>query len=213
MQLNGEQQRSVSAMCTVARGQKPLALFGPPGTGKTVRPAPASPRAAAARLCNAVDLAPAPAMPPAPAGDPSRDGAAPAGQPRQHRPSQRAAELHLRHVLPAPARRRRRPRRHLAGHRPSLARQPRGTAPRPRLPFTCTQPCLAIGPIAYRKIHACSSTRIRSHRNDPCPLAHCVRAPVSIPYAANSRPLQLQCLCSSKHDAYNVTRGWCRAIR
>lgn len=40
VQLNEEQQRAVSAMCTVAGGLKPLALFGPPGTGKTVRPPP-----------------------------------------------------------------------------------------------------------------------------------------------------------------------------
>eukprot|EP00892_Ulva_mutabilis_P007975 jgi/Ulvmu1/554/UM001_0562.1 len=36
VELNAEQRRAVSAMCTVATGSKPLVLFGPPGTGKTV---------------------------------------------------------------------------------------------------------------------------------------------------------------------------------
>lgn len=36
MELNKEQKHAVAAMCTVSRGRKPLALFGPPGTGKTV---------------------------------------------------------------------------------------------------------------------------------------------------------------------------------
>ena len=34
--LNEEQMHAVATMCRCARGRKPLALFGPPGTGKTV---------------------------------------------------------------------------------------------------------------------------------------------------------------------------------
>ena len=34
--LNGEQMHAVATMCRCSRGRKPLALFGPPGTGKTV---------------------------------------------------------------------------------------------------------------------------------------------------------------------------------
>lgn len=36
MPLNKEQVHAVATMCRCAAGRKPLALFGPPGTGKTV---------------------------------------------------------------------------------------------------------------------------------------------------------------------------------